>query len=105
MSNVHVERTYIQLLQLTVFSNTRVIQCKVEVRRAIPYCGMHSHISIVANGHSEYIQDVTRDRCNQMHTIGTFLVTHSLQISKLKVIETLFYSVTLAGSVTPNART
>ena len=37
-----------------------------------------------------------------MHTIGTFLVTPSLQISKLKVNETLFQSVTLAGSVTPN---
>ena len=37
-----------------------------------------------------------------MHTIGTFLVAPSLQISKLKVNETLFHSVTLAGSVTPN---
>ena len=37
-----------------------------------------------------------------MHTIGTFLVTPSLQISKLKGNETSFHSVTLAGSVTPN---
>ena len=37
-----------------------------------------------------------------MHTIGTFLVTPSLQISKLKVNETSFHSVTLASSVTPN---
>ena len=63
---------------------------------------MCSHSSIVANGYSEYIHDVTRDQCNQMHAIGTFLVTPSLQISKLKVNETLFHSVTLAGSVTPN---
>ena len=63
---------------------------------------MHSHISIVANGHSKYIQDVTRDQCNQMHKIGTFLVAPSLQISKLKVNETSFHSVTSAGSVTPN---
>ena len=58
-SQVHVKRTY-KLLQLTGFSNTKVIQCKVEIRRAISHCGMHSHISIVANDHSEYIQDVTR---------------------------------------------
>ena len=37
-----------------------------------------------------------------MYTIGTFLVTPSLQISKLKVKETSFHSVTLAGSITPN---
>ena len=30
-SQVHVERTYIQLLQLTRFSNTKVIQCKLEI--------------------------------------------------------------------------
>ena len=87
-SQVRVERTYIQLLQLTGSSNTKVIQCKVEIRHAISNCVMNSHSSIVANGHSEYIQDVTRDQCNQMYTIGTFLVT-------------LFHSVTLAGSVTP----
>ena len=67
-----------QLLQSTGFSNTKGIQCKVEIRRAISYRGMHSHISTVANGHSKYIQDVTRDQCNQMHTIGTFIVAPSL---------------------------
>ena len=88
--------------KLTEFSNTKVIQCKVEIRRPISHCGMHSHSSIVANGHSEYIQDVTRDQCKKMHTIGTFLVTSSFQTSKLKINETSFHSVTLAGSVTPD---
>ena len=37
-----------------------------------------------------------------MNTIGSFLVTPSIQISKLKVNETSFHSVTLAGPVTPN---
>ena len=63
---------------------------------------MHSHISIVANGHSEYIQDVTRDQCNQIHTMGKFLVASSLQMPKLTVTETSFYSATLAGSVKTN---
>ena len=61
-SQVHVKRTYIQLLKLPGFTNTKVIQCKVEIRRAISHCGMHSHIFIDANGHSEYIQDVIRDQ-------------------------------------------
>ena len=101
-SQIHVERTYIQLLQLTGYSNTRVMQCKAEIRRAISHFSMHSHITIVVNGHGKYIQDVTRDQCNQMHTIGTFLVTPSIKISKLKGNETSFHSITLAGSVTPN---
>ena len=49
-----------------------------------------------------YIQNVKQDQCTQMHTIGTFLVAPPFQISKLKVNETSFHSVTLAGSVTPN---
>ena len=61
------------------------MQCNVEIRRAISHCGMHLHISIVANGHSEYIQDIARDQCIQIHTIGTFIVTPSLHITKLKV--------------------
>ena len=71
-SQVYVKSTYIQLLQLTGFSNTKVIQCKIEIRRPISHCGMHFHSSIVAHGHSEYLHDVTRDQCNQMYTIGTF---------------------------------
>ena len=63
---------------------------------------MHSHISIVVNGPSEYIQDVTRDQCNRMHTMVTFLVAPSLQISKLEVNKTMFHSVILEASVTPN---
>ena len=93
---------FIQLLHSTGFSNTEEIHCKVEIRRAFSHCDTHSHISIIANGHSEYIQDVTRDKCNQMQTKGTFPVTSSLRISKLRINETSFHSVTLAGSVTPN---
>ena len=79
---------------INFFPCTKVIQCKVETRRAISHCGMHSHISIFANGHSAYVKNVTQDQCNQMHTIGTFLVAHSLQISTLKVNETSFHNVT-----------
>ena len=63
---------------------------------------MHSHISIVSNGHSEYIQNFIRDQCKQMQPIGTFLVVPSLQILKLNVNEISFHSVTLAGYITPN---
>ena len=61
-----------EISHLAAFSNTKVIQCKVGVRRTISHCGMHSYSSIVANGHCEYIQDVTRAQTNELHTIGTF---------------------------------
>ena len=38
-----------------------------------------------------------------MHTIGNFLVTPSIQISKLKINETSYHIVTLAGSITTNS--
>ena len=44
---VQVEKIYVQLLQLSDFTLTKIIQCKVEVDRKIEYCGMHSHTSAV----------------------------------------------------------
>jgi len=48
------QNVYVQLLQLSDFDKTQVIQCKVEVDRTIYYCGMHSHVSIVHNGRRVY---------------------------------------------------
>ena len=33
---------YIKPSQSTGFSNTKVMQCKVEIRRALSHCGFHS---------------------------------------------------------------
>ena len=49
---------------------------------------MHSHISVLANTHSEYIQEISRDQRKKLHTMGNFLVTPSVQISELKINET-----------------
>ena len=38
---LHIETTYIQLLQISDFTLTQVRQCKIEIRRTISYCGMH----------------------------------------------------------------
>ena len=45
----------IQLLQVADFSEVHVTQCKVEIRKSIYHCDMHSHISIVSNGDMEYV--------------------------------------------------
>jgi hypothetical protein len=44
----NTEETYVQLLQLSNYDETRIQQCKVEIDRTIFYCGMHSHISAVS---------------------------------------------------------
>ena len=45
------KKIYVQLLQLSDFTLTKIILCKVEVDRKIEYCGMHSHTSTVINGY------------------------------------------------------
>lgn len=70
----HVQETYIQLLQLSKFESTNVIQCKISISRTIYYCGMHSHIATVSNAQAEYILDTTLDQCKSMHKTGTLII-------------------------------
>lgn len=65
--NLCVDRTYIQLLQLSKYETIPVIQCKVSIGRFINYCGIHLHISTVSNAQAEYILDATLDQCKRMH--------------------------------------
>lgn len=93
---------YVQLLQLSSYSHTEVIQCKVELSRAIYYCGMHSHISIVQNGQASYIVEITHEKCLQMHKEGLIRIGSSNIIDRLRSNSTHYRSVTLAGKVGVN---
>lgn len=62
---------YIQLLQLSEYNHTEIIQCKVEVSRKIQYCGMHSHTSTVNNARMEYFLEVRHSKCLRMFQDGT----------------------------------
>lgn len=55
------EDAYIQLMQLSDFTYTQVMQCKVEVDRTLYYCGMHHHVSIVHGGRRQYVREVLTD--------------------------------------------
>ena len=99
---VQVEKTYLQLLQLSDFTLTKIIQCKVEVDRKIEYCGMHSHTSAIINGYREYIQEVSRKQCSKMHETGVFLVSLNTQITGLKTNRTSSHAIMLAGSTQVN---
>ena len=61
LTQPQIEKTYIQLLQLSKFESIDVIQCKVSINRFIYYRGMHSHISTVTNAQAEYILEITAD--------------------------------------------
>lgn len=98
------EKKYVQLLQLSDFDNTAVIQCKVEVDRTIYYCGMHSHISIVHNGRREYLLDISHELCKQIQINGMFSLGTSTQITGLKPNSTESRSATLAGSIGVDGR-
>lgn len=92
------EETYIQLLQLNEFDATSAIQCRIEIDRNIYYCGMHSHISAVTNGHHEYIQEINSDVCRRIHDTGTLVIGNGIQIAGIKVNATTSASAVLAGS-------
>jgi len=51
-----IEETYIQFLQLSDYKRITIQQCKMEIDRTISYCGMHSYISVVQNGHRIHMQ-------------------------------------------------
>ena len=99
---LHIETTYIQLLQISDFTLTQVRQCKIDIRRTISYCGMHSHISAVTNGQSEYIHELSHQQCDTLHSSGTISLGQNLQISNLKINQTSYHSVLLAGSLAMN---
>lgn len=92
-------QTYVQLLQLSDYQYTDVIQCKVEISRTIFYCGMHSHISAVQNGQHQYLLDINHLQCTQMHREGAITLGQNNFITGLKINSTVHRSLTMAGTI------
>lgn len=92
-------RVPVQLLQLSDYGSTEVIQCKVEISRTIYHCGMHSHVSIVHNGRADYLHETGYTACLRMFQYGTFLLGPGEIIDGLKANRTTTRSVTMAGKV------
>lgn len=53
------------------------------ITRTIYHCGMHSHVSIVNNGHGNFLQETSRERCLHMHREGL------LQLGTDRIIDQL----------------
>ena len=96
-TKINITRRYVQLLQINQYTETRIIQCKMEIHRTIYYCGMNSHISIVLNGENEYINDVSKSACQDVHKTGILKVSESHIIHGIKVNQTVTHSIMLAG--------
>ncbi|KAK2582008.1 hypothetical protein KPH14_012224 [Odynerus spinipes] len=89
---------YIQLLQLSEYETTEIIQCKIELLRTIHHCGMHSHISAVHNGYAEFLTEITHERCSHMLREGTVKIGETI-IDGLLPNSTTRRSITIAGTV------
>lgn len=87
---------YVQLIQSSDYSRTRVTQCRVEIDRTIYYCGMHSHISLVSNSRKQYVQELGNDACRRAHETGT-LALSTVVIDRVTANATNYRSATLAG--------
>lgn len=96
--NVNASKVYIQLLQINEFQSVKVIQCKVEIDRLIKKCGMFSHTMDVFNGKYAYVEEVSREACQRMHSYGSFQISNTL-ITGIKSNQTTTRPVVLAGHV------
>ena len=64
-NQLNITKRYIQLVQINDYISTKVFQCKLEVDRTTYECGMFSHNSIVENGESEYIREISREKSHK----------------------------------------
>ncbi|XP_046587861.1 uncharacterized protein LOC124293010 [Neodiprion lecontei] len=98
ISNPVAIDTNIQLLQVAEFSSVKVIQCKVEIHRSVFHCGMHSHTSAVSYGDIEYIDEISRDACRDLHYARSYR-THRQLFTQIRLNSTTSRPIVLAGDV------
>ena len=77
-----------ELLQLTEFKISQVIQCKIEISRTIYNCRMFSHLGPVENGLQEYLYEVSAGQCKFILVTGIFMYENSHTIADIRVNET-----------------
>ena len=65
---------------------------------------MHSHVSIVLNGKNEYINDVSRSACEDLHKTGILKVTESHIVRKIKINQTVTHSLMFASYINSEGR-
>jgi len=97
-TTVHDDQVHLQVVQEKEWSELHVYQCSVKVTKTIYYCGMHSHISAVHGGLSNYIMDVDKTQCMTMMT-DRVLHFESHKILGLVANSTRTFPLTIVGSL------
>ncbi|KAL7286444.1 hypothetical protein TKK_0019392 [Trichogramma kaykai] len=98
-TEIKTEATQVQLLQLDNYQEIRVIQCKINIKRQIYHCGMHSHSSIVENGVAKFLQEMNHLSCAQLHLSRSYSYERKLTVSNLPVNATIKKPFIAAGTV------
>lgn len=91
----------LQLLQIIDHEPVVIHQCRVKIEEHIRYCGMHSHVSEVADGESTYGLYISKDTCQDIIQYGK-LQFKSLIIDQIVVNATTKRSLVLAGTIEKN---
>lgn len=102
-SNLSSTEITIQVLQRNVKSLTKVLQCKVIIRRSIRHCGAFSHTSDYQYGYSYIVKEFNSEECTKVHALGIVSLTHDRQINELKLNSTTRGETLIVGSVTGNS--
>lgn len=99
-TNLTSSEISIQVLQRNVRSLTRVLQCKVIIRRSIRHCGSFSHTSDYQYGYSYIVKEFNSEECRKVHALGIVSLTHDRQINELGLNSTTRGKILIVGSVT-----
>lgn len=89
----------IQLLQLAEQSTTHVYQCKYEVHRTILHCGMFNHTSMVRKTAFNFIKELSREECLNIHRFGTHKMSKGGLVTNIKANGTTYFGEAVAGIV------
>lgn len=95
---LNISTIHIRLLQLGDYTQVKVIQCKVFVKRTVFYCGIHSHNSIVQGGELGYLTTMSEAKCKLMQEDGIYTRGSTVVIDKLKRNSSRTEAFTIAGT-------
>lgn len=88
-----------QIVQTKVYEHRTVFQCKVKIFRIIRGCGwLFNDLKTVNNGMAEFMLDISHEQCMKMHSAKSFAYDSLHILSDLRVNETNFRSMNLAGN-------
>jgi hypothetical protein len=99
--DIVVKQAYIQVVQEKRWRFLHVMHCNVVVTKLINYCGMHSHISAVSGGYTNYVMDIRKDECKSLHTEGVLKIEGST-IRGIKPNTTQDVNLVLSGTLDMN---